>query len=394
MALPEPSPAPAGDGPHRLAFLAAARDGSDFVSIHSKVSLAIKPNGDCRPADEPSPFLTPESGIDDSDVIPYKTATDLIVMASAYGSGGRPASEFEASIEVGKIRRVYRLNGERRVLYRGRGSIQFSKPTLVECVPLTYARAYGGYDALEPMPEGALRARALGFHPGLYPRNPIGLGYVVREEKERLDGLELPNVEHPEYLLTPQNLVVGDASQWWRQPIPWSCDWFGKTWFPRVAFFGGVPDDFPDDDRETAEVKLGWLDPYCKKRAVECSLDQMLDDRMGNAASPGLVLPFLKGNESIALRGMRPQGDLVVNLPLKPPKMEVVFSGKTYEVTPVPHRILISVMEMGAYIVWHGAWKPPKALPYRLPEEAGPRMLARHGIQVRVDGDAIVPTES
>ncbi|HET6147510.1 MAG TPA: hypothetical protein VFH68_08235 [Polyangia bacterium] len=84
--------------------------------------------------------------------------------------------------------------------------------------------------------------------------------------------------------------------------------------------------------------------------------------------------------------------ELVVQLPGKPPRMQLRHAGKTHDVQPVPNRILISVEEMGVYIVWHGAWVPPKRLPGRMRAEIAPEPGSDlRGIEVLVDGRVIAP---
>ncbi len=374
------------------ACLARDFEGRDIVSVHAKVTYAIAPDGRCLPSQKPQPFLGEKNQLDESDVVPFKTATDLIVMASAQAPKGAKFPEMLATIELGKQRWAYRAIGERKVIYRGKGSVDFSQPVPTDGVPLTFALAYGGIDTSVTFPEKTRLLDALGPHPGCYLRNPIGLGYAVKDDKARLDGLPLPNVENPEDSLTPQNFLAGEPRNWWRQPIPWACDWFPKGSYPRCAWFGGVPLDLPEDDQQMKEVRLGWVEPFQLRRAREKkSHADRLDPRMGNAAAPALTLPFLKGDESIRLRGMSPTGELVVQLPGKPPRMKVKVQGKEHAVVPVANRVVISVLEMGVYVVWHGAWRSPKPFPYRTPAGPGETDMGRAGIEAFVDDVRVTP---
>jgi hypothetical protein len=214
---------------------------------------------------------------------------------------------------------------------------------------------------------------------------------LVQESKDAIEALLLPNVECPADLLTPARLVTGAAAHWWKQPLPWSCDWFDKTWYPRVSFFGGLPDDIPDDDRQLPEVRLGWVAPRQKERFAKLTMDTMNDPRSSNAASPALVLPFLRGSEAIRLNGMAPDGTIVVQLPGDAPRIQIRYRGKVHEVEPVANRILISLEEMGAYVVWHGLWPISPPQPVRMPRPGDSVVAAMEGIEVFADAKRVAP---
>jgi hypothetical protein len=352
--------------------LAADAIGRQIVSIHAKVTYRLLPSGACELAAEQAALLNVEGdrlaeGLPpESDVIPYKAATDLIVMASAHAPRGRPVARLSASIDCGELHRGFLVQGERRCVYRGRGSIAFSRPEAFTTIPLRYERAYGGCDPHVVAPEPRTLSEAMTPHPGIYPRNPAGRGYVVNETRALIDGLLLPNVENPHDPLEPDRLITGSQQRWWRQPLPWSCDWFDLSWYPRSVFLGGVPDFLPDDDRQVEEVRRGYVPGSQNARFRKATLAELFDPRFSDAASPGLVVPFMRGDEAIRLCGLTPEQELVVRLPGQRPRMEVRYARgrgmKTIEVTPVPNRVLISTDEMGVYVVWHGAFAPPPAV--------------------------------
>jgi hypothetical protein len=201
----------------------------------------------------------------------------------------------------------------------------------------------------------------------------------------------VPNVENPAQVLTPSNLLVRDPGLWWRQPIPWSCNWFPKYWYPRVVHYRGVPPGLPEDDRDVPEVRLGWLEHGHARRVQEATLADDLDSRLADAASPALILPLLRGNETIGLTGFTPDGTAQVQLPDEQPRIVVGYRNRQVNVAPVVHRVLISTLEMGVYVVWHGAWVPPTAFPGRAfsPKDTIATLL--EGVTVDVDGSRISP---
>lgn len=379
-------------------LLASDRDERPSVSIHVKKTYALRENGRCTPADLQMPLLIGalpcEEGdipFHETDIVPFKDSTDLIVMATAFGRGQR---SMLATIATTSLRLDYRIVGDRRCVWRGPGSWTFSDPEPFDTMPIRYERAYGGIDDAVSPPEIKHMIDLFGSHPGVYPRNPVGRGYVVYEDRRRIDGLLLPNIEDPRDLLTPERLVVGDPKNWWRQPLPWSCDWFDKEWYPRIAHFGGFPDGLPDDDRQVAEVARGYIPPLQKQRLTTKTLEKLLDPRLANAASPALIRPFLRGDEAVELVGMTPSGRIVVQLPSHRPRLKVRFEGMTTELVPVPNRILISTDEMAVYVVWHGVWPFPRELPYRIPHSDAPALAEANDVEVFADGEVVVPLDA
>jgi hypothetical protein len=184
----------------------------------------------------------------------------------------------------------------------------------------------------------------------------------------------------------PENLVAGEPGLWWRQPLPWSCDWFRQSWYPRSSFFGGGPHDLPVDDGDMAEVRLGWVQAGQRARAERMTLETAVDARFFDAAPPALVLPFLRPDERIELTGVTRDGRLVVELPGERPRMDVRFEETTYEVVPVPNRVVLSVEDERLSVVWHGAWATPRELPDRFPEEGDAECLELEGVEAFVDG--------
>jgi hypothetical protein len=389
---------------YETAMVALDCHGDQIVSIHAKRTYVLLPSGKCTRSETQLPLAvarppdsTPDEQagapwLEESDVLPMKPSTDLIVMADACPPRG--AVEMIASIEIANLRREYRISGERRAIYHGQGSISFSAPLALERLPIRHESAYGGIDPTVPHPKVETMMDLLTLHPGVYPRNACGMGYVVYENAERIEGLLLPQIENPNQLVTPETLVTGGPENWWRQPFPWSCDWFERTWYPRCAYLGGFPDHIPEDDAMMPEIRMGWVNSQRSRLAraeATGDLTRVLDPRLTNAASPALVLPFLRGDEAVRLQGMTPDGDLIVQLPGERPRMQVRFEGRTYDVEVVPNRVLISADEMGVYIVWHGAWRTPRQLPDRFPVQGDTMKMELEGVDVLVDGRSVEP---
>jgi hypothetical protein len=376
--------------PRKAVLLAVDAKGRQIVSLHIKQTFAFNARGKCVLAEDdeqvPLFFPRPEPRAPwhvEMDVLPLKHSTDMIVHALAYGHGAR---ECEVSIAVGGRKIAYNISGDRRCIYAGPGSIRFSEADRFDAIPICYENAYGGVDDTVAIPDPKTLMDCFRRHPGAYPRNTEGRGYVIAERREALDGLLLPNVQHPKQLLTPDNIIVGAPENWWRQPLPWSCDWFAKSWYPRASFLAGPPVDMPVEDHEVAEVRLGWVEAGQQARTERTPLSQRLDSRYFDAASPALVVPFIRANERIELVGMTREESLVIELPGLRPRMEVRFEGRMYQLEPVLNRVVLSVEEERLSIVWHGSWHPPRELPDRLPREGDCSTMELEGVEAFIDG--------
>jgi hypothetical protein len=378
-----------------VAVLAADSLGRQIISVHVKRAYRLSADGVCRRADEPEPLLfmrEPDGendyGVPESDVIPFKSSTDLIVMARAHAARGSTSSL--VGLRIGALERRYRVWGPRRCSYSGPGTLRFGSPEPFESVPISYEFAYGGIDPTVPVPESVPLGEVFNRPPGAYPRNTIGRGYAVFANKERLDGMVLPQIENPADLLTPERTVAGHPHRWWRQPFPWSLDWFDALWYPRHRHFGTLPDGLPDDDHELFEVKSGWVEPQQRRRWQSTPADQRLDARFADAASPALVLPTMNGNESVLLTGIMPGGaPLEVRLPADVPRIMVRIGDKSEQAHVVLNRVLISTLQMGVYLVWHGIVHPARELPSR--EASSPEQQVRdlEGVEVTADGEKV-----
>ena len=387
---------PAHIPPAQTYLLSCDADGNQIISIHVKRSYCIEPSGKCVREAQQGPLLlfNPSANpneFNETDIVPFKKNTDLIVMAYAWGNGERSMT---AGIRVDALNHHYTVFGNRQVSYRGPGKYLFSPPEPFEKMGMCYENAYGGVDDSAGSPEVKHIIDMFSSHPGVYPRNPVGKGYVVYDSKARIDDLQLPNIEHPEMLLSPCNLVVGHPHNWWKAPLPWSCEWFDKSWYPRVAHYSGIPEGIPKDDSCMPEVQNGWIHAGHATQKVSMEDNRFFDAHIGDAATPALVLPYMKGNETIELRGLTPERQLNVQLPNDIPTVSLRFGGKTTKLNTVPHRVLVSTIEHGVYIVWHAQWRPPKMFPRKpvKPDDGLSALVA--GIDVFVDNEQIKPLGS
>lgn len=375
-------------------LLAADSQGRQIVSVHVKRTYRLHPDGRCTRAEGEIPLMLGNPDAEDAadfsegDIVPFKQRTDLVVMAKAWGMGAR---QILAKIRMAEREVTYRVSGDRKVRYQGPGSWRFTEPEPFEAIEMRYENAYGGFDDTVPPPKIAHIDDMLSLDPAAYPRNPVGKGYAVFDSRERLEGLPLPNIENPADPITPQRLVSGHPDSWWRQPLPWSCNWFPPFWYPRLVYYGGLPGGLPLDDRQVPEVQQGYLDAGHARHVVNAPLDALLDGRFADAASPALIWPLLRRVDPIELTGLSPHGRMLVQIPQDHPRIFLRHKGKLEELKVTPHRILISLLEMGAYVVWHAAWYPPEGLFDGLSESEDPTEKLHSHVEVFSDQEKLSP---
>jgi hypothetical protein len=351
-----------------------------ILSVLFKATYTIQDNGICKRAEEQLPLNidvrtdpdNPALLADDIDVFPYKVATDVVVKGHAQSP--RRQLRFEASVQIGSARKRILVIGNRRCgLSRG-GHVEFSDPEPITRVALRYDHAYGGTDKVAeekygnpylPLasymaPEFDLRSCS----PYAYPRNPAGVGYLVETSRAALEQIRLPNLEDPEGVLTPEGLSVGKSGAWPRMPLPQGTGWIDYGWFPRLAYFGVLP-EHDTLDRPVTEVIRG-LAPA--DLMVRSPVVQKFNHRCANGASLGLQVPYLGGSEECLLTNIYPnRSTFRFSLPGERPKIWTDGrKGKLNDTQPVLHTVLVGADESRLTLVWRGC---ATALRPYLPDE-------------------------
>ena len=281
-------------------------DGTPLLSLLCKRTYRFANGHTAEPdPDKQIPFHEKDEFLDEGDplknaaraeaeIIAYKPLTDVIVHASAHAPKGQRAAFLDVGIMVGPYRKLLRVYGDRKVVVQGMGAV-FSAPEPFESMRLDYARAYGGKDG-----------RSL---PGVeysYPRNPVGKGFLIKNEPALLQGLALPNLEDPNRLLTPANLVLGKYEQWPKQPEPCAFGYAPRNAFPRLQQSGLAKPDQIDAEADR-RMRLQDLPEIGVPGHSEPPASMpLLNPEFFNGAPPGLKLPYLKGDETVKLRYLDP----------------------------------------------------------------------------------------
>lgn len=204
----------------------------------------------------------------------FKPASDVVLVGHAYPA--RASTQLDVKLAVGALSKTLRVFGDRRWTSKGGASA----PARFESMPLSYDRAYGGWDRSDPR------------EPVCDRRNPLGRGFRRKGAKFQ-DGSLLPNIEDPAHLLSSYDGVGVPAG-------------FGFThgdWEPRAALSGTYDDAW-------LQRRSPWLPPDFQRSFF-------------NAASAGLIAAgYLRGDEAVMAQGVRPNGaSLLTRLPgLQPPE--------------------------------------------------------------------------
>jgi len=358
--------------------------GKPILSVVTKRTYVFDDNGICALAEDQSPLIETveihpdykEIVTQDIDLYPFKPFTDIILKGKAYNS--QNSSSFQASIEIAKQNVDMQIIGNRKVSKNDRGKFVFSEPELIDEIPLEYQYAYGGKDLLaeKPIRDQFEQEKSLSFlgeifdplegSPFRYPRNPAGKGYIIEAHDETIESLELPNIEDPYNLLTPDTLLCPSPLDWYKMPVPRCTNWISPGWFPRVAYFGMYP--LPNGlDEDVYEIKKKWADKDVLNSQVDVNKAKF-SFRACNGASLGLQSAHLTGGQQCRLINIHPlKQEFIFTIPKEIPIIKVDGrNGKLLSTDPVLQTIIIEPELEKLTLVWRGSGKALR--PYS-PEE-------------------------
>jgi hypothetical protein len=278
----------------------------------------------------------------ESDFVPFKLATDVVLNGKAYVPRGTPATQVIAELSIGERRQRIGIIGDRICHYRAGAVPVFSDPVAFVSMELRYERAYGGVDIYSdphiPFP---------------YVRNPLGRGFAVKNVEKVIQGLALPNIEDLANPLTPERLCCDAFDRWEQQPMPVGFSWFPKTWLPRAQLAGVMPADRAVE-QELRQVYTKLVPAEHRELYAKTQLPDM-DFRFFNGASPGLVVPYLQGGEMIRTVNVTEEGEYDFYLPVDPIKVGLDIGTGIIEPPVVMHTVMIRMEEHQVDLVWCGA---------------------------------------
>jgi hypothetical protein len=230
-----------------------------------------------------------------SDFHPGKAATDIFMLGHACSPDKQPVYFLDTSLSLGDIQKTVRVWGPRT--WQG-GSL--SQPQAFTHLPIIYEHAYGGTHVHE------------GEVIGGEERNPIGRGFLGRQERSLFDGQAAPNLDDPFNPLRQ----LGDT------PEPASFGPRAPAWLPRRAFAGTYDE--------------AWQQNRAPFLPVDYSPQFM------NCAHPDLIAKgFLLGGEAVQIKGMHPLGDLQFQIPKLSLHAEIAMGAQTHNPDFVLESILL-----------------------------------------------------
>jgi len=277
---------------NRTPFKVGKTWGRDKEGVHEWI-VAVKGTYDILPgtalklADEQlEPLLAPEYNGEngcsslryDADLVAQKPTTDVLINGTAYAPRGRPSTDFIVGARIGPIQKVIRVKGN-RFWYKGLfGPTESSARPITE-LPITYERAYGGYDQMDPNPQNQR----------MDSRNPVGCGVVAKSE--RRIGQALPNFEYPNGNLEKDGPAGFGA--------------LDSYWSPRRELAGTYDE--------------AWQQHRCPLLPDDWDPHSLL-------CSPADQRPksYLVGGEPVELTNLTPGGKLIFSLP------KIHFSFRTF----------------------------------------------------------------
>jgi hypothetical protein len=287
-----------------------------------KATFSIGRDGRCTRAEEQVPLNVGGECWGDPETSSYKyepevafvkPATDVVLIGHAHATR-RDTREMHVGLRIGPLSKDVIVYGE-RVWFKTLGSVSMTKPVPFEKIPLTYERAFGGWD----------RDHADERKHTCEPRNPVGTGF--RGAGGFKESIRLPNVENPR---TP---IKGLADR----PGPAGFGFVSPHWHPRAEL-------------------AGTFDEAWKKNRSPL-LPKDFDRRHLNAASPGLVAKgYLRGDEQVTAIGVSPEGQLAFSLPaIPPPTVKVTLAdGGAKPVALALDTVIIEPDERRVMLLWRG----------------------------------------
>lgn len=296
------------------------KNGAEVWLVAVRGTFNIFPDGAMEIAEEQSDVcLVPEysgkpgqsSLLYESDLIHSKPGTDVILHGHAYVPNGKYSTGLDIGFQVGSMSKSLRVTGD-RYWDNGLLGIKMTTPQPFTKMPITYERAFGGWDRKSENPEKH----------AWEPRNHIGTGFAVKAK--HLVGERVANIE------CRNNLI----SSWNQRPPPAGFGPVAGHWQPRLKFAGTY-------DERWEEERLPLLPEDFDARYYQC------------APPDQQVAGYLRGGEWVVLQNFTPQGVLKFQLPTVTLNFETHFARETVSHAADLHTVIIEPDHSRLIMVWH-----------------------------------------
>ena len=243
-----------------------------------------------------------------------KLATDVVLIGHAWPRR-QGDTKGTVNLRVGALVKSISVVGD-RYWVKSLGATFASPAEPFERIPLTYERAFGGWDRSHPDPKRHT----------FEPRNPVGAGFRAKHGRFE-EGIRLPNLEDPGHPI----------KDYWDTPPPVGFGFNSPDWHPRSKLAGTYDET--------------WM----KDRMPLLPLD--FNRSFLNAASPGLQsVGFLNGDESVIVENTCAEGSISFDLPHMPtPKCLVEVRGRKREILETRlDTVIINTDDRLLVLIWRG----------------------------------------
>ncbi len=241
-----------------------------------KGTFDIAPDGSTSPSAEQvdvlaAPVYSGDDGtsslVYEADLVAGKQRTDILVNGCAHAAQGRPTTRMTVGLGTPVGTKSLLVQGDRRFERDLVGGVVASPPLPFTKMPITYERAWGGYDHVDPDPANHR----------IDVRNTVGTGVVARASHRV--GQPVPNVTP----LDGREVVAGFGA-------------LCSFWEPRLGHQGTY-------DAAWLERRKPLLPEDWNPLWLQCApVDQQ-------------VAPHLRGGEPIVVLGMTASGTLRFDVP-------------------------------------------------------------------------------
>jgi hypothetical protein len=312
-------------GANTTGFLAslsvgADKDGRDHCVVVVKGTFNIGRDGVTRLAGVQAPLVYADVHLGDPgtssiaaecDFARFKPRCDVLLMGQAIPPAGRSVAELDVTLEIGPVRKIVHVAGDRTWEKRLVGYAP-TKPQSFDRMPLVYERSFGGTDTTSPRYAGAEL------------RNPVGAGFRSNPDPKLIQETKLPNLEYPSHRMR----------SWSDRPEPAGFGPIGRGWQPRLQFAGTY-------DETWRETRFPFLPAD-------------FDDQYFQSAPRDQQVPYLRGGEPVRCTNVTAHGAFQFNVPTAEVPLLFRFRDGDREVAPNLDTLIIEPDATRAIVVWRG----------------------------------------
>ena len=302
--------------------VATDKDACDHCVVVIKGTFQTSAGGAMTLVEAQQPLVTADEHYGDpaftcvryeSDFALEKPQTDVIVVGKAVAPPGRCVTKLAVRLEVQGRRKELTVYGDRRWTTT-LGMVGISDPVPFAEIPITFDRAWGGFDDSRGPDQVVVE-----------PRNPVGVGFHPHRSRARMAGLPVPNIEQlGRAIASPRD---------YHEPVGFGC--VGRVWQPRVTLAGTY-------DKRWRDERAPYLPADFDTHYFQCApLDQQF--------------PHFQGGERICCIHMAEQELVEYVLPSWTVPVRFRFCDAEAERTAVLDTVILEPHLFRATLVWRAS---------------------------------------